>query len=151
MQIKIFTISVPGGEHLVEEMNLFLRSKKVLQVENQLVQQPQGACWCFCIKYLDDVATTERDKQRPDYRQLLDDAAFKRFNTLRDIRKRVAQGEAVPAYAVFTDEELSSIAKMEVVTPDGLKSVPGIGEKKIEKYGRHFLSNPTDEKERLPA
>ena len=38
MQIKIFTIPIMGGELLVEEMNVFLRSKKVLQLKEHLVQ-----------------------------------------------------------------------------------------------------------------
>ena len=33
MQIKIFMIPAFDGSHLNEEMNLFLRSKKVLEVE----------------------------------------------------------------------------------------------------------------------
>jgi len=53
MQIKIFSIPIPGGEALNEEMNLFLRSKKVLHVDSRLVNHAQGAFWCFCIKYLD--------------------------------------------------------------------------------------------------
>ena len=50
MQIKIFTIPIMGGEKLLEEMNVFLRSKKVLQVEQHLVQEVGGlfatsSCW----------------------------------------------------------------------------------------------------------
>lgn len=131
-----------GGEMLADEMNLFLRSKKILQVENQL----QGTSWCFCIKYLDDIAIADKERQKVDYRQTLDEATFKRFTALRDVRKRVAESESVPAYVVFTDEELAIMAKMETVTPATLKTVKGIGEKKIEKYGHYFQSNPPDEK-----
>ena len=51
MQIKIFTIPIMGGGKLLEEMNVFLRSKKVLQVEQHLVQEVGGglfatsSCW----------------------------------------------------------------------------------------------------------
>ncbi|MFM9947020.1 MAG: hypothetical protein ACKV1O_03705 [Saprospiraceae bacterium] len=47
MQIKFFTIPVMGGEALAEELNVFLRSKKILQVEQQLVSEAQGSAWCF--------------------------------------------------------------------------------------------------------
>lgn len=146
MQIKFYTIPIMGGELLSEEMNVFLRSKKVLQVENQLISQPQGACWCFCIKYLDDIATADKDKPRVNYRQVLDEATFKRFTALRDIRKRVSETESLPAYIIFTDDELALMAKMETITPASLKTVKGIGEKKIEKYGHYFLQNLSDEK-----
>ncbi|HRI61522.1 MAG TPA: HRDC domain-containing protein [Saprospiraceae bacterium] len=146
MQIKIFTIPVLGGELLTDEMNVFLRSKKVLQIENQLVSQTQGAFWCFCVKYLGDIAATEREKQRVDYREVLDEATFKRFADLREIRKRVATEEAVPAYVIFSDAELAAFAKTAPLTAASMKAVNGIGEKKIEKYGHYFLTKPTDEK-----
>jgi len=39
MQIKLFTIPVMGGEMLIEEMNVFLRSKKVLNLKEQKERQ----------------------------------------------------------------------------------------------------------------
>lgn len=147
MQIKVFTIPIMGGEMLVEEMNVFLRSKKVLQVKEHLVNNDSdGAFWCYSIRYVDDVALSERDKVKIDYKEVLDEASFKRFAAFREIRKRVAQEDAVPAYAVFTDGELAELAKVETLTPESIRQVKGIGEKKMEKYGHHFLPKPSDEK-----
>jgi superfamily II DNA helicase RecQ len=147
MQVRIFTIPVQGGEMLAEEMNVFLRSKKVLQVKEQLVgNTPDTACWCFAIRYVDDVAAAERERGRVDYREVLDEAAFQRFSAMREIRKRVAQEVAVPPYAVFTDQELAEISKPETLTAEIMKNIKGIGEKKMEKYGHHFLTKPADEK-----
>ena len=53
MQIKIFNIPIPGGEVMTEEMNSFLRSRRVLQTESHIVNNGQGSFWSFCIKYLD--------------------------------------------------------------------------------------------------
>ncbi len=69
----------------------------------------------------------------------MDEPVFKRFTALREIRKKIAKDDAVPAYVVFTDEELSELAKLELLTEASMKSVKGIGEQKIEKYGRFFL------------
>lgn len=63
-QVKIFPIPTLGGERLLDERNVFLRAKKIWNVENQMVVRPQGASWCFCIKYLDDVAATEDDDRK---------------------------------------------------------------------------------------
>jgi len=149
MQVRIFTIPILGGEMLTDEMNVFLRSKKILQVKELLVNHDaDGAFWCFCIKYVDDVAAAEREKGKVDYRTILDEAAFKRFSALRETRKRVAKDDQVPAYAVFTDGELAELAKLETLTPEGIKGVKGIGEKKLEKYGQYFLNNSADEAKR---
>ena len=144
MQIKIFTIPIQGGEHINAEMNTFLRSKKVLQTENQLINNDSGTFWCFCIKYLDD-ALREK-KGRVDYREVLDETSFHRFAHMRQIRKDLAQEEGVPAYAIFTDEELAGLARIEKLNLSEMKNIKGIGEKKVEKYGQHFISKEQNEK-----
>ena len=146
MQIKIFSIPTMGGEALNEEMNSFLRSKKVLQVEGQLAQESGGAYWSFYVKYVDSLAVAEREKPKVDYRTVLDEATFARFSKLREIRKGLSGTENVPAYTIFSDEELAELAKMEVVTESSMRMVKGIGDKKMEKYARYFLTAASDEK-----
>lgn len=140
MQVKIFTIPIIGGEALNEMMNTFLRSKKVLEMEKQLVTKGDQAYWCFCISFLDaegsDVAAT---KPKVDYREILDPKSFERYSRLRDLRNNLAKEEKTPPYAVFTNEELASIAKIEELTLQELKKVKGVGEKKVEKYGKFIL------------
>jgi superfamily II DNA helicase RecQ len=140
MQIKLFTIPVTGGEALNEDLNLFLRTKKILQTEGKLVNQGDAALWCFCIKYLEDAAGTQKERVRIDYMQVLDADCFRRFSKMREIRKRLSTEEAIPAYAIFTDEELAGMARFETLTASAIRTVKGIGEKKAEKYGVHFLT-----------
>jgi len=106
MQIKIFNIPIPFGEAFNEDLNVFLRSQKIISVEEHLVQEGPGAYWSFVVKYMDGAATYDRGKPKVDYKKILDESTFTRFAVLRDIRKRVAKDDAVPAYVVFSDEEL---------------------------------------------
>lgn len=76
MQIKFFAVPVVDGEKLAEELNAFLRSKKILQVERMMVNNAQGAYWCFSIQYVEDVATGDREKTKIDYMKVLDEATF---------------------------------------------------------------------------
>ncbi len=148
MQIKLYTIPIIGGDSLTVEMNVFLCSKKILQVENHLIRDGKSAFWCFCIKYIDstnlrgEVFTTKK----VDYKALLDEKSFTRFSKLREIRKKVAQDDAVPAYAVFTDEELAGLARLEVITLANMKSIQGIGQKKVEKYSKFFILDNEESK-----
>ena len=147
MQIKLFTIPVPGGEKMEDEMNKFLRAKKILQVENQLVNNTQGVFWCFCIKYLDDLKAPDFRTRKVDYKQVLDEESFQRFSKMREIRKRIAKDEGIPAFAVFTDVELAGLAQISgELTPSKMRTIKGIGEKKVEKYGHYFITNSSDEK-----
>ncbi|MCO6493221.1 MAG: HRDC domain-containing protein [Phaeodactylibacter sp.] len=146
MQIKLFTIPVMGGEALNEDLNKFLRSKKILQVEQQLQDGPGGGAWCFCVKYIEDFSPFSKGREKTYYKKVLDKPAFQRFSAMREVRKRIAKEEGIPAYAVFTDAELADLAKIEDLTPGKIKGVKGIGEKKLEKYGFHFANSPEDEK-----
>lgn len=140
MQIKIFTVPIFGGEEATEEMNKFLRGNKVVDITKSLVQQGDVAYWSFCVTYLLGVPPkvqqpqSER-KEKIDYRQVLDEPVFARFAALRAIRKRLAEADAVPAFAVFTDVELAEIAKLDEITPKRMLSINGLGEKRVEKYG----------------
>ena len=131
-----------GGEVQYDEMNSFLRSKKILQVENFIVNDANRAFWTYCIKYIDSVTVQEsgkRDEGKIDYAEVLDDETFKRFSKMRDIRTQIAKEEKVSAFLVFLNEELASLAKIEDLTLAKMKTVKGIGDKKVEKYGQRFI------------
>ena len=78
-------------------------------------------------------------KEKVDYRNVLSESDFEKFRILRECRKILAEEEAVPPYAVFLDEHLATIAQKAEINEAALKSVNGVGEKKIEKYSKRFL------------
>ena len=47
----------------------------------------------------------------------------------------MAQIEAVPVYALFTNEQLAQIVQRRCRSRNDLAGIEGIGENKIEKYG----------------
>lgn len=149
MQIKIISVPIVGGEASNEELNAFLRSRKILQVEQQLIDRAGGAYWSFCIRYIDKQASqgsTERGREKKDYKRILSEEAFGRFSKFRAVRKQVAQDTGVPPFAVFTDEELAGLSELAELTPASMKTVKGVGDKKVEKYGDHFIKAAADEK-----
>ena len=148
MQIKIFTIPIIGGEKLTEELNVFLRSQKILHIERQIATSHQGTFWSFCINYLDEnhqTVTGTYERGRIDYREVLDMATFARFSKMRELRKHIAQEEGIPAFAIFRDDELAGIAQLETLTLATMKNVKGVGDKKTEKYGQRFITAMADE------
>lgn len=144
MQIKIFTIPVVADERDMEELNHFLRSHKIIDVKRELTQTNDTSCWTFCITYMDVAAlsTSVRNDavrhNKIDYKEVLDADTFERFSKMRKLRKEIADNEAIPAYSVFTDAELAEIAKLEVLDKANIQKIPGIGKKKVEKYGDAF-------------
>ena len=61
------------------------------------------------------------------------------FQLLRDVRKRLADAQNVPAYIVFNDRTLQAMAQSRPRTPAELLAVPGVGPAKLERYGQEFL------------
>jgi ATP-dependent DNA helicase RecQ len=61
------------------------------------------------------------------------------FLQLKALRKTLADQRGVPAYIVFTDATLLRFAELRPQSEGEMLSVPGVGPKKLELYGRPFL------------
>ncbi|MCF0247186.1 MAG: RecQ family ATP-dependent DNA helicase, partial [Synergistes sp.] len=61
------------------------------------------------------------------------------FEILRDLRRTLAKRESVPPYVIFSDKTLTAMCEEMPVTEDEFLEIPGVGEIKLEKYGREFL------------
>ncbi len=145
MQIKIFSIPILDNGQLESELNKFLRTHSIVEMENKLVQNNNSTYWTFCIKYIEnDYSSNDRNlkqsSKKIDYKTILDEKAFKIFSRLREIRKIIASEDGVPAYTVFTDEELSNIAKLETISKSTLLTIKGVGDKKIEKFAGRIIN-----------
>jgi ATP-dependent DNA helicase RecQ len=61
------------------------------------------------------------------------------FQTLRDLRKDLADRQGVPAYIVFSDKVLREMVARHPSSLDELLGVSGVGPAKLERYGEAFL------------
>lgn len=141
MQLKFFTIPILSASNEEETINKFLRSVKVLEIKRDLVIVGENAYWTICILYILYGNSETRpliQRGKIDYKDILTDEQFKRFCQLRKVRKQISEEDAVPAFAVFTDMELSEISKLEEINCGSIKQINGIGIKKLEKYGLRF-------------
>ena len=61
------------------------------------------------------------------------------LGALKALRLRLAQRERLPAYIIFTNAALSDMAARRPATMEEFLAVPGVGEKKAQRYGQAFL------------
>ncbi|HAH32710.1 MAG TPA: DNA helicase RecQ [Elusimicrobia bacterium] len=61
------------------------------------------------------------------------------FERLRSLRRALADKAGIPPYVIFHDSVLIEMSASKPETLDDLRGIKGIGEKKLEKYGRLFL------------
>jgi ATP-dependent DNA helicase RecQ len=64
---------------------------------------------------------------------------YKLFEILRLLRKSIANAENVPPYIIFQDFTLKEMATFFPQTEEELLKIKGVGNVKLEKYGRRFL------------
>lgn len=138
MQLKLFILPVKNLADAEAEMNVFLRSHRVLAVKKEFVADGENSFWTFCVEYLDGPAGPAGlagKGPKVDYRELLKPEEFEVFSRLRDWRKAVAEKEGIPVYTVLTNEQLAQIVQKKVSSKTSLKTIEGVGEARVEKYG----------------
>lgn len=62
------------------------------------------------------------------------------FEELRQLRKKLADSQAIPPYIVLTDKTLHLLATLKPTTIEAFGEISGIGEYKKEKYGKDFIT-----------
>jgi|TARA_B110000116_G_scaffold268249_1_gene281965 ATP-dependent DNA helicase RecQ len=65
------------------------------------------------------------------------------FQSLRQLRKSIADQQGVPAYIVFNDTTLRDMAEKRPATPIEFLEISGVGPAKLERYGEAFLEVTT--------
>jgi len=142
MQLKFFTIPIIGGESAADELNRFLAAHRIVDLDRQLVQAGRASAWAVCVSF--EAAGQGRaepagKRGKVDYREVLSQADFDVYARLRTLREEMADSEGVPAYALFTNEQMAEMVTRRVTSATALREIPGIGEARVERYGEAFL------------
>ncbi|UCG59680.1 MAG: HRDC domain-containing protein [Phycisphaerales bacterium] len=100
--------------------------------------------WTFCVDYLEHGSGGRdngagRRRGKVDYKEILEPDEFALFARLRDLRKELAQSEAVPVYAIFTNEQLAHIVQQRASSRESLRAISGLGDARIDKYGEQVV------------
>lgn len=143
MQVRVFTIrAIDADDGAVEELNSFLRAHRIASIDQQFVANGSNSCWCFSVTFVAANSPTpaRSSKPRVDYREKLNERDFAVFASLRTLRKARAVQEGIPAYAIFTNEQLAEIATRRVVSNKLLAEIDGVGDARVQKYGDDFIA-----------
>ncbi len=111
-----------GGLHLTDASRAVLTGRQTVQLRRE------------------NPAPRERDRdrsQRSGLSVLPGDLPL--FNALRELRAGLAREQNVPAYVIFHDSTLRSIAEHRPQTLDQLARIGGIGGTKLDRYGGPVL------------
>lgn len=137
-------VPVSHPEQAEAELNAFLQSHRVLSVDRRWVDHGSETFWAICIDYsltpsANSMTDSRTSKVKIDYREVLTAEQFNRFAKLRDLRKQIAQRDAVPVYTIFTNEQLAEMIRKQCTSNSDLEKIAGVGDGRLTKYGPMFL------------
>jgi superfamily II DNA helicase RecQ len=140
MLLRFFTVPVCDGDDAAEEVNRFLGAHRIIAIDRHLIDDGPNSAWALCVSYVRSANRSAPDRRgKTDYREVLSETDFAVFAKLRALRKTLAEKEGVPAYALFTNEQLALMVQRRVRTAAALREIDGVGEARVEKYGKEFL------------
>jgi superfamily II DNA helicase RecQ len=140
-QYRTFFISPFGEPSVCDELNSFIKSHRVVNVEKRLIDGERGTGWLFLVEYSQENAgrASSSPAGRVDYREVLSEQEYALFEKCRVLRKELAEKQGLPVYAVFTNEQLAGMIKKKVSTLKDIAALPGTGESRVKQYGGQFL------------
>ena len=132
------------GEQLTEEeLNRFLRSHRILQVEHRFCED-RGGYWALWVEYADGDPTAEAPpairRERKDFSEGLSTEEKQRYEHYKNVRKSLSQQYSIPAYLVFTNEELSILARLPELSAEAVRGVKGVAPQRLKDFIHFFYS-----------
>jgi superfamily II DNA helicase RecQ len=141
MKYSVFSIPIQDGDAAQDELNRFLAAHRVVAIDKEFAADGCRSLWCFCVSYLDgDAPAYTQNKDRIDYREVLSAHDFAVYSRLRALRKELAQRDGIPAYSVFTNEQLADLVRQRAASLADFERINGLGKARIDKYGPEALA-----------
>jgi len=137
LQYASFLLPFHAGSAEQDELNRFLRGHRIVQTRKEPVDSEGASGWAVLVEYLDSPeksADGQQPRSKVDYKEILNAADFSLFSKLREVRKKLAEENGLPVYAVCTNEQLAEIAKRRPANMTECMQIEGIGQGKADKY-----------------
>jgi ATP-dependent DNA helicase RecQ len=125
-------------QHIAHELLRKGYLRQVMERHGVLQLTPEGEAILTSRRPIElsrPAVTPEPVPRRPEGEH--DDALFE---SLRRLRKRIADEMGVPPYIVFSDSALHHMARQYPRTPAEFSRIPGVGRRKLEDFSEPFLA-----------
>lgn len=144
MALRFFVVPVQDSATFEQELNGFLARHKVVSIDRHRIDERVNSFWAICVDYLshppgETAPNPNLSRSRVDYKAILPPEEFAVFSRLREVRKELAQTEAVPVYTLFTNEQCAQMVQRRCRSRSDLAQIEGIGDSKIDKYAGRLL------------
>ena len=93
---------------------------------------------------LREVAETQGKRRKRSNKIVIEQTNQPLFERLRRLRKTLADENGVPPYVIFHDKTLHEMAAVQPLELEHMAELSGVGEKKLERFGKDFLREIED-------
>ena len=148
--LHFFSIPALGGRAEQDALNAFVAQQRVVALDKHWLDAGLDSCWAVCVTVaagpgplpatLKLAGSKGGRAEKIDYREVLDPDDFAVFAALRGLRQQLSGQDGVPPYALFTNEQLAVMARQRPTSADALRTIDGVGEARVSKYGAAFLA-----------
>ncbi len=144
MKLKVFTLRLDPSTGAFDDgpMVAFLAEREVLSVYEHFVVHEGQPLWSLLVSYADPPTPGgPRPKQtRAPPEATLTDEARPLYDALRRWRNDRARGSGRPAYVLFSNRQLTEIARSRPTTLAELSAIHGVGDGRVRDFGAQVLA-----------
>lgn len=133
-QFMTFFVSPFSEPSSHAELNNFLKSHRIINVEKRLIDGERGTGWVFLVEYSDNAGSKSSYTMsaKIDWRDVLTPSKFAVYDLLRKKRKEIGEKTKIPLYGILSNEQLALMAQ----NPPKIK---GVNDQKYKQFGEQLL------------
>lgn len=141
-QFMTFFISPFSESSASAELNNFLKSHRIINVEKRLIDGERGTGWVFLVEYsdIDGTKSGYTMSSKIDWRDVLNPSQFAVYDFLRKTRKEIGDKTKIPLYGILSNEQLALMAQNPPKTKEDFLKIKGVNEQKYKQFGDIFIS-----------
>ena len=124
------------------ELNNFLKSHRIINVEKRLIDGDRGTGWVFLVEYTDIEGgkSAYTMSSKVDWRDVLNPSQFAIYDLLRKKRKEIGDRTKIPLYGILSNEQLALMAQNPPKTKEDFLKIKGVNEQKYKQFGEFFIA-----------
>ena len=141
IQFMTFFISPFSEPSASAELNNFLKSHRIINVEKRLIDGERGTGWVFLVEYteLEGGKSAYTMSSKVDWRDVLNPSQFAVYDLLRKKRKEIGDKTKIPLYGILSNEQLALMAQNPPKNKEEFLKIKGVNESKYKQWGEIFI------------
>jgi len=144
IRVNVMTLRFDHGTGSFDgsELEKFHEGREIIDVSDHFFDHDHEPRLTLVLRYRDLTDSAQSNKKKrtsKDWRSDLDVIDAGLYDEIRAWRGRRSGDEGMPPYLILCNKEVAGIARKRPKTLEGLREIEGVGNAKVERWGREIL------------